>query len=77
MQEGTSMDPERSCRSKKVYWTRRDARHIERQMSRRYREQFDFYRCGFCGGYHVAHLVPAWLRARQVASFERPAIRIA
>ena len=25
----------------------------------------------------VAHVVPAWLRARPVASFERPAVRVA
>jgi hypothetical protein len=71
------MDPERSCRSKKVYWSRRDARHVERQMSRRYREQFDFYRCRFCGGYHVAHLLPAPVRAQQVQPLERPAVRVA
>jgi hypothetical protein len=71
--QGT-VDVERSCRSKRVHLTRRDARHVERQMSRRYREQFTFYRCTNCGGYHVAHLVPAALRARAVPAVERPAV---
>jgi len=52
------MDPDRSCRSKRVYWSRRDARHVERMMSWLYRKSFYFYRCQHCGGYYVAHLVP-------------------
>lgn len=70
------MDPERSCRSKKVYLSRSDARRIERVMSRRYREAFRAYPCRWCGNYHLAHTVPASIRAHQVASFERPAVRV-
>ena len=71
------MDAERSCRSKKVYLTRADARRIERLMSRRYRDAFRAYPCRLCGNYHLAHTVPAALRAHQVQSFERPAVRVA
>ena len=71
------MDPERRCRSKQVYLTRADARRIERLMSRRYRDAFRAYPCSFCGNYHLAHTVPAALRAHQVQSFERPAGRVA
>ena len=71
------MDAERSCRSKRVYLTGADARRIERVMSRRYRDAFRAYPCHWCGHYHLAHTVPAALRAQQVAAFERPAVRVA
>jgi hypothetical protein len=71
------MDPERSCRSKQVYLTKAHAKAVVRLMGARHRDAFHLYGCDGCGYWHVAHLVPAWLRARQVASFERPAVRIA
>ena len=71
------MDPERSCRSKRVFLTRADARRIERAMSRKYRDAFRAYPCRFCGNYHLAHTVPAAVRAQLVAAFERPAVRVA
>jgi hypothetical protein len=72
------MDPEqRSCRAKRVFLTRADARRIERVMSRRYGEAFRAYACQWCGQYHLGHTVPTALRARQVATFERPAVRVA
>ena len=71
------MDPERSCRPKQVYLTRADARRIERLMSRRYREAFRAYPCRWCSYYHLGHTVPAAIRAHQVPSFERAAVRVA
>jgi hypothetical protein len=77
MQEGTSMDPERSCRSKQTYLTKAHAKAIVRLMGARHRDQFHLYGCGFCGYWHVGHLVPAFLRAPQVHDFERRAVRAA
>lgn len=71
------MDAERSCRSKQTYLTKAHAKAVVRFMGARHRDAFNLYRCETCGYWHVGHLVPAWLRARQVPSFERPAVRIA
>ena len=71
------MDVERSCRSKQVYLTKAHAKAVARLMGARHRDQFHLYACGACGYWHVAHLVPAYLRARQVPAFERPAVRVA
>lgn len=56
------MDPERSCRSKQTYLTKAHAKAVVRLMGERHREQFHLYGCGLCGYWHVAHLVPAWMR---------------
>ena len=71
------MDPERSCRSKQTYLTKAHAKAVVRFMGTRHRDQFNLYACRFCGYWHVAHLVPAWLRARPVDRFERQAVRVA
>jgi hypothetical protein len=71
------VDVERSCRSKQVYLSKAHAKAVVRLMRARHRDQFHLYRCGACGCWHVAHLMPSWLRARQVASLERPAVRVA
>jgi hypothetical protein len=68
---------ERSCRSKQVYLAKSHAKAVVRLMGSRHREQFHLYRCDACGYWHIGHLVPAWLRARPVDSFERPAVRVA
>jgi hypothetical protein len=70
------VDVERGCRSKQVYLSKAHAKAVVRLMGARHRDQFYRYHCGACGYWHVAHLEPAWLRARQVASFERPAVRV-
>ena len=75
MQEGL-VDEERSCRSKQVYLSKSHAKAVVRIMSARHRDQFHVYSCDACGYWHLAHLVPAWLRARRVATFERPAVRL-
>jgi hypothetical protein len=71
------MDPERSCRSKQTYLTKAHAKAVVRFMGAKHRDQFHLYACDVCGYWHVAHLVPAWLRARPVESFARPAVRVA
>ena len=76
MREGL-VDVERSCRSKQVYLSKGHAKAVVRLMGARHHDQFHLYHCGACGYWHVAHLVPAWLRARHVASFERPSVRVA
>ena len=59
------MDAERSCRSKQTYLTKAHAKAVVRLMGAKHRDQFHLYGCGFCGYWHVAHLVPAFLRARR------------
>jgi hypothetical protein len=76
MQEGASMDVERSCRSKQVYLTKAHAKAVVRFMGTRHRNEFNLYRCEACSYWHVGHLMPAWLRARAVPTFERPAVRV-
>ena len=76
MREGL-VDVERSCRSKQVYLSKAHAKAVVRLMGARHRDQFHLYRCEACPYWHVAHLVPAWLRPRQVSSFERPSVRVA
>lgn len=76
MREGT-VNVERGCRSKQVYLTKAHAKAISRSMSARHREAFHIYACPSCRYWHVGHIEPAWLRARAVANFERPAVRIA
>jgi hypothetical protein len=76
MQEGL-VDVERSCRSKQVYLSKAHAKAIVRLMGARHRDHFHLYRCEACCYWHIGHLVPAWLRARQVATFEPPAVRVA
>ena len=71
------MDPEPRCRSKQTYLTKAHAKAVVRLMGARHREQFHLYGCEVCGYWHVAHLLPAWLRARQVPSFQRSAVRVA
>lgn len=71
------MDPERSCRSKQTYLTKAHAKAVVRLMGARYRDQFNLYACDACGYWHIGHLVPAFLRARPVERFERPAVRLA
>ena len=71
------MDPERSCRSKQAYLTKAHAKAVVRFMGARHRDQFHLYSCGHCGYWHVAHLVPAWLRAHPASRYERPAVRVA
>jgi hypothetical protein len=68
------MDIERGCRSKQVYRTRADAKRVVRLMSRRYREAFRLYPCPACSNYHIAHLIPAAIRATPVPNFERRAV---
>ena len=68
---------ERSCRTKQVYLTKAHAKAIVRLMGARHRDAFHLYRCDACRYWHVAHAVPAALRARHVPSFERPAVRVA
>ncbi len=76
MREGT-VNLERTCRSKQVYLTKAHAKAVVRLMGARHREAFHLYRCEACRYWHVGHLVPQWMRARQVPSFERPAVRVA
>ena len=71
------MDIERGCRSKQAYLTKADAKHIARSMSARHREAFHLYRCPSCRYFHVAHLVPAAIRARVVPNWSRSAVRFA
>lgn len=71
------MDAERSCRSKQTYLTKAHAKAVVRLMGARHRDRFHLYGCGVCGYWHVAHLVPAFLRARPVERFERSAVRVA
>jgi hypothetical protein len=71
------MDPERSCRSKNTYLTKAQAKAVVRFMGERHREQFNLYRCEFCGYWHIGHLVPAIFRAHRVHDFERTAVRVA
>jgi hypothetical protein len=71
------MDLERSGRSKQTYLTKSRANAVVRLMGDRHRDEFHLYRCEACGYRHVGHLVPAWLRAPRVPSFERPAERVA
>jgi hypothetical protein len=71
------VDIERSCRSKQVYLSKAHAKAVVRLIGTRHRDQFHLYHCDACRYWHVAHLVPAWLQARQVATFERPAVRVA
>jgi hypothetical protein len=70
------VDVERSCRSKQVYLTKAHAKAISRSMSARHRDAFHIYACDHCRYWHVAHLVPAALRARAVDSWERAAVRV-
>jgi hypothetical protein len=76
MREGI-VNVERGCRSKQVYLTKAHAKTVVRLMAAKHRDQFHLYRCEACGYWHVAHLVPAWARARPVDSWERPAVRVA
>ncbi len=76
MREGT-VDVERGCRSKQVYLTKAHAKQVVRLMGARHRDAFHLYRCPACRYWHVGHVEPAWLRGRQVPSFERPAVRVA
>lgn len=71
------MDVERSCRSKQAYLSKADAKGIARSMSARHRDAFHIYACDHCRYWHVGHIVPASLRARTVANWERPAVRVA
>ena len=71
------MDVERSCRSKQVYLSKDHAKAVVRLMGDRHREAFHLYRCDACRYWHVGHIVPAALRARVVANWERPAARVA
>lgn len=71
------MDVERSCWRKQTYLTKAHAKAVVRLMGARHRDAFHLYACEACGYWHVAHLVPAWLRARHVPSFERAAVRVA
>jgi hypothetical protein len=71
------VDVERSCRSKQLYLSKANAKAVARLMGSRHRDQFHLYHCEACGYWHVAHLVPAWLRARPVATLERPSVRFA
>lgn len=71
------MDVERSCRTKQAYLSKADAKAISHSMSARHREAFRIYACEHCRYWHVAHLQPAWLRARVVSNWERPAVRVA
>ena len=70
------MDTERSCRSKQTYLTKSHAKAVVRLMGARHRERFHLYACDTCSYWHIAHLVPAWLRARHVDAFGRPAVRV-
>jgi hypothetical protein len=72
--EGQAMDIDRGCRSKQVYQTRADAKRVVRLMRRGSREAFRLYLCPACDRYHIAHLVPASLRATLVPSFERRSV---
>ena len=76
MREGL-VDVERSCRSKQVYLTKAHAKAVVRLMGAKHRDRFHLYGCGVCGYWHIAHLVPGWLRARPVDRFERLAVRVA
>ncbi|MEO6349600.1 MAG: hypothetical protein ABIP53_03025 [Candidatus Limnocylindrales bacterium] len=71
------MDVERSCRGKQVYLSKDHAKAVVRLMGARHRDAFHLYRCGECRYWHVAHLLPAALRARVVHNWERPAVRVA
>ena len=75
------MNVERSCPSKQVYLTKADAKGIARSMSARHRDAFQIYACDNCRYWHVGHIVPAsqrgQIRARVVANWERPAVRVA
>jgi hypothetical protein len=71
------VDVERSCRSKQAYLSKAQAKAISRSMSARHREAFHIYACPSCRYWHVGHLVPTFLRARPVPSFERAAVRVA
>jgi len=71
------MDVERSCRSKQAYLTKAAAKAISRSMSARHRDAFHIYACPTCRYWHVAHVVPAFLRARPVDRWERAAVRVA
>ena len=71
------MDRElRSCRSKQTYLTKASAKMVVRLMRRKHVDRFHIYTCEFCGYWHVGHIIPAFLRARPVPSFERPAVRL-
>lgn len=74
---GGTVNVGRGCRSKQVYLTKAHAKAISRHMSARHRDAFHIYACPSCRYWHVGHIEPAWLRARAVANFERPAVRIA
>ena len=52
---GISWFEHRSCRSKRRYSTRRDARSAARQFGRHVRERLHAYACDFCAGWHVGH----------------------
>jgi hypothetical protein len=72
-----TVDVERGCRSKQAYLSKAQAKAISRSMGARHREAFHIYACPSCRYWHVTHLQPAWLRARAVDSWERPAVRVA
>ena len=66
---------ERGCLSKQTYLTKADAKRVSHLMSARYRDAFHLYACPNCRYWHVAHIVPAAIRAALVANFSRPAAR--
>jgi hypothetical protein len=77
MRKVGTVDVERGCRSKQVYLSKAHAKAISRSMSARHREALHIYACPSCRYWHIGHIEPAWLRARVVENFERPAVRVA
>ncbi len=71
------VDVHRSCASKQAYLGKDHAKALVRLMGARHREKFRLYQSDACRYWHVAHLVPAALRARAVTNWERPAVRVA
>jgi hypothetical protein len=69
------MNVERGCLSKQAYLTKADAKQVSKLMSARNREAFHLYACPNCRYWHVAHVVPAAIRAALVPNFSRPAVR--
>lgn len=57
------MDVMRGCVPKQQYLTKADAKRVARLMSVRHRQPFHQYACPNCRYFHVAHDVPAPVRA--------------
>jgi hypothetical protein len=71
------MNVERSCRSKRTYLTKAEAKQVVRLRGARHRDSFNLYRCEACCYYHVGHLIPAIFRAQVVPNWSRPEARVA